>query len=133
MDTFQITVLVVATILLILIFATVGILTKYASFDKIYPPIANTCPDYWSSDTNGHCKIPGIGGKNIKKLYSNRQVAISSNIDNSSYTPGYSNGAINFSDSGWSSLGTSALCGKKNWANKYGIAWDGVSNYNSCV
>jgi hypothetical protein len=39
---------------------------------------------------------------------------------------------INFNDTRWSSGGKISVCAQKDWANKYNIMWDGVSNYNSC-
>jgi hypothetical protein len=132
MDTFQITVLVVAAVLLILIFVTIGILTTYATINTVYPPIANTCPDYWGIDTNGNCMLPGTTHKNRGSI-DNLTAEIDAN--SGTYTPGYistNGGAINFSDSAWSSLGKTTMCAKKNWATKQNIAWDGVSNYNSC-
>jgi hypothetical protein len=135
MDSFQITVLVVATVLLIIIFTTIGILTRYATIEKVYPPIANNCPDYWES-VNGNCLIPGSNSKNLGTIYSGTTINLTGNVDATSgiYTPGYLSGstAINFSDSGWDSLGKNSICAKKTWANTNEISWDGVSNYNSC-
>jgi hypothetical protein len=136
MDTFQITVLIVAAILLIAIFTTIGILTKYSTFDKAYPPIANTCPDYWSVDSDtGYCTIPTDSSKpNVGTVYSGSAITLTSEKADKSkiYTPGYGSGVINFNDSLWGSIGKTTLCAKKNWATKNNIAWDGVSNYNSC-
>ena len=136
MDSFQITVILVATILLIIIFSAIGILTKYSSADKIYPPTANTCPDYWSVNNSGNCVIPPSPSgsttppKNIGNIYDDDG---NSNLTDSN-TPGFINGnsEINFSATGWSSATKSAICTKKKWTNTNNIAWDGVSNYNSC-
>jgi hypothetical protein len=136
MDTFQITVLIVAAVLLILIFATVGILSKYATTDQVFPPIANTCPDYWSVDPNGNCSIPLSSGTNIGSLYTGGAINLTANKDDRSktFTPGYDsiNYYINFTDPLWSTLGKSAVCGKKKWASTNSLQWDGISNYNSC-
>jgi hypothetical protein len=136
MDTFQITVLVVAEIILILIFSTIGILTKYSKFDKAYPPIANTCPDYWTVNAaSGYCNIPATtAGPNAGTVYSGSTINLSANKDDKSkiYTPGYASGTINFNDALWGSIGKTTLCAKKDWTTKLGLAWDGVSNYNSC-
>ena len=138
MDSFQITVLVVAAILLIAIFTTIGILTKYSSFDKAYPPIANTCPDYWAVDANGNCIVPPTPTSlNSGAIYTAGGV-INLTTDKSdrskTYTPGYSsdNASINFNDALWGSIGKTTLCAKKDWCTKNNLVWDGVSNYNSC-
>jgi hypothetical protein len=132
MDSFQITVLIIAAVLLILIFTTIGILTKYGTVQEIYPPVANNCPDYWAVREEGGCRLPT--NKNIGKITSGNVLTTESTAESGIYTPGYSsNGAyIDFSDSNWGSLGKSALCAKKDWANTNTIAWDGISNYNSC-
>jgi hypothetical protein len=139
MDTFQITVLVVAAIILILIFSTIGILTKYSTIDKVYPPVANTCPDYWIVDSSGNCTIPSApDALNIGNVYSSSgliNLTADSTDTSKVYTPGYSseNGNINFSDYLWGSIGKTTLCAKKQWATTNNVVWDGVSNYNSCV
>ena len=137
MDTFQITVLVVAVILLIAIFTTIGILTKYSTFDKAYPPMANTCPDYWVADPNGNCTVPATSASpNVGIVYSGNSINLTTDKTDTGkfYTPGYASdkGTINFNDSLWGSMGKTNLCAKKDWATKNNIVWDGVSNYNSC-
>jgi len=136
MDSFQITVLIVAAVLLILIFATVGILSKYATTDKVYPPIANTCPDYWTVDASGNCRIPTSGSSNMGTLYDgNGVISISAESNtNKIFTPGYnsSSAIINFTDPIWATLGKNPVCAKKKWAATNSLQWDGVSNYNSC-
>ena len=131
MDSFQITVLIIAAVLLILIFTTIGILTKYSTVQQVYPPVANNCPDFWTVKNDESCGLPSYTAKN----YVNGDNLTENNTGGSGiYTPGYSTSAksINFSDPNWGSLGKTALCAKKDWANKNEISWDGVSNYNSC-
>ena len=132
MDSFQITVLIIAAVLLILIFTTIGILTKYGTVQEVYPPVANNCPDYWVVRPEGGCKLPT--SKNKGKITDGNVLTTVSTETGKIYTPGYSSteGYIDFSDSNWGSLGKSALCAKKYWANTNEVAWDGVSNYNSC-
>jgi hypothetical protein len=136
MDSFQITVLIVAAVLLILIFTTVGILSKYATTDKVFPPIANTCPDYWSVDPSGNCIIPQKNGANSGTVYTGDAINLTADKTDTSktFTPGYdSTGSyIKFTDPVWSTLGKSAVCGKKKWASTNSLQWDGISNYNSC-
>ena len=136
MDTFQITVLIIAAVLLILIFATVGILSKYATGDKVFPPIANTCPDYWGVDTSGNCIIPPYNHSNSGTVYTGSTINLThdKSFTDKTFTPGYnSNGNyINFTDPLWGTLGKNPVCAKKNWAATNRLQWDGVSNYNSC-
>ena len=139
MDSFQITVLIVAAVFLILIFTSVGLLIKYSSVNNVYPPMTNTCPDYWSVDTDKNCIIPGSSSQNpnIGNIYaSSGYINLTNDSTDTSkiFTPGYDSqsGIINFSDSGWSSQGKSAICYQNTWASKNKVVWDGVSNYNSC-
>ena len=137
MDTFQIVVLVIATIILILIFATVSILAKYYDTGKIFPPKANTCPDYWRVDGSGNCMIPGSSSMNKGKIFDTSGKTLLTNDKTNTtyiYTPGYKSddNVIDFNDPFWSTLGKSSICAKKAWANTNKIIWDGVSNYNSC-
>ena len=137
MDSFQITVLAIAVIVLILIFTSIGILTKNSVSDKAYPPKTTTCPDYWSVDTDGSCVVPPTSASlNAGSVYSGSAINLTADKTDTSkiYTPGYiSNGSkINYSDEAWGSMGKSDMCAKREWSNKLNIAWDGVSNYNSC-
>ena len=133
MDSFQIIVLVVAIILLIIIFTSIGIITKYYSTENnLYPSMSNTCPDTWSVTETNTCIVPQNGDLNSGALYSNGGSTL---IIDSANTPGYSSAKneINFSDNTlWAGDGKSALCNKKKWASVYGIAWDGISNANIC-
>ena len=134
MDSFQIIVLVVAIILLIIIFTSIGIITKYYSTENnLFPSMANTCPDTWGVTTQNTCTVPQNGALNSGALYSTGGSSL--NID-AANTPGYisAKNEINFSDNTiWAGDGKSALCNKKRWASKYGIAWDGITNANICV
>ena len=136
MDLFYIIVLSVATILLILLLTYIGILmrnAKTSSNGDIFPPVANSCPDYWGASPSdpSSCNIPRnvAGVKNIGSIYDINGLTL-----NDTNTIGYDRGKnlINFNDTRWSSGGKTAVCGQKEWANKYNIMWDGVSNYNSC-
>lgn len=138
MDSFQITVLLVAAILLIAIFTTVGILSKYTTSDKVYPPISNTCPDYWAVDTSGNCIIPPTAASiNVGDSYASGIINFTTDDQdvNKIYTPGYisDGGKINFADPLWGTKGKSIECAKKSWASQSKVIWDGISNYNSCT
>ena len=132
MDSFYLIVMAIATVMLILILTFVGIMMKQQNAGIVFPPQANTCPDGWAVD-GSYCTVPKDGSINIGS-YTQAQLLgyAPSNTTNST------NGIIpandiNFQDPvAWASGGLTTVCGQKAWANKYNIAWDGVSNYNSC-
>ena len=100
---------------------------KTSSGTNLYPPQYSSCPDYWSINDDGTCKIPESNQKNYGDLYG------SSGIDSSKIPYGYkSNGSIDFSDKHWLKNGTS-ICNQQIWAKTHNIVWDGVSNYNGCT
>lgn len=138
MDSFQITVLAIAVIILILIFTAIGILTKNSLSDKAYPPKTTTCPDYWNVDADGNCIIPPTSATlNAGSVYNGDIINLTNDPnagDGKIYTPGYisEGGKINYNDEAWGSMNKSSICAKRDWTNKLNIAWDGVSNYNSC-
>jgi hypothetical protein len=136
MDLFYIIVLSVATVLLILLLTYIGISMKNAKTSgdgDVFPPSASSCPDYWSSSVSdpSSCVVPKnvAGIKNIGSIYD-----VNGLVLNDSNTVGYdlAKNVINFNDTRWASGGKIAVCAQKDWANKYNIMWDGVSNYNSC-
>jgi hypothetical protein len=134
MDSFQIIVLSIATVTLILILTIIGIALKKMKNKVVYPPIANQCPDYWQVSADGtSCTIPLQGKSNTGSIYDGASIPFSSTPGATNYVPGFntSNATINFKDAGWSA-GKTSTCNQLDWANKYKIVWDGVSNYNSC-
>ena len=141
MDTFYVIVSVIAVIILIIIFSSIGVMLKYSSTNNIYPPTANTCPEYWNIDSSNNCIIPTSDSNNPNKgtLYRDNGIIYlttdSTDTSGKIYTPGYdsNSGTINFSDVNWSSEGKTAVCYKKEWASKNSIEWDGISNYNACT
>lgn len=138
MDTFQLIVVSIAIVLLIVLLTYVGVQmknpTKSSKGNLVFPPVKNSCPDLWQSkDVDGktYCKIPEQSGNNIGDLY------MTGKFSSNSIPYGYMeldrrNQLVNFADSGWSTGGKSTECNQKNWANKHGILWDGISNYNQC-
>lgn len=106
-------VLITAVIILILVLTYIGIQMYRKSTTDIFPPVVAACPDVWEQTPDGkYCRIP--------------------NASQSSLTaPGMdaTNGTIDFKDPKWS-VKQSAICAQREWANKNGIVWDGVSNYN---
>lgn len=131
METFYIIVLSVATSLLILILAYFGIIIRNKTKGTAaYPPQPpSTCPDYWQIANNGKsCLLPATGSKNAGTV----PTELSSAVGTANYTPGFTTGQVDFNDAGWTAGGKSGICTKRTWANGYGVAWDGVTNFNGC-
>ena len=128
MDAFYMTVVIVAIVFLVLVLTLVGTLmtTKNKS---IFPPISEPCPDYWnvlSTNPNGNGSVCSPNGVNIgptANLFSTAPLP-----------PGYDNTtrSIDFSHPAWSGA-SGQLCAQNTWANKNGIIWGGVSNFNGCT
>lgn len=138
-DYFYVIVLSVAIVLLIVILTYVGIVMTYykSNSAKVYPPVANTCPDYWkvSSDGSG-CIIPiDAYSKNYSlKLMDDIHNGV---VPNNAFSVIWSETDMSMIRLDDTKLGTyngatNKNCGHKNWANYYNIEWDGVSNYNNC-
>ena len=104
MDTFQKSVLIIALVVLIALLISVGILLNKHSKNTSWPPIQNTCPDYWTEGDNGVCTAAGLN----EGINSNEEAVTST------------------ADAG------DTRCDKRKWAIDNGIMWSGVSNYNGC-
>jgi hypothetical protein len=138
MDSFYIIVLSVAVGILIILLTFIGIgLRKNGGFGTsqggAWPPIESTCPDYWMIDPSDKksCVIPPIDQSNPDKVPRNTGSIYKNNsIDSgfSSATRGFdaSNKKIDFTDPYYTA------CNKQSWAKKWGIYWDGYTNYNGC-
>lgn len=119
MDSFYTIVVAIAVIFLIIILITLGIMLQNQDSDKVYPSYATSCPDGWSMDVSGNCKIPSNGSPNFPD-----RTEINKFIGPAKTTTEPSAGYIKFNDV--------SICEKKSWANAVGISWDGVTNYNKC-
>jgi len=104
-------VVVIAVLLLILCLTGVGILMGYQNANLVFPPSQNTCPDGWMA-TGKVCTAPD--GFNIQGI-------------DPSQGFNQSTRSVDFGNAAWTNV-----CDKKKWANKYGVDWDGVSNYTKC-
>jgi hypothetical protein len=141
MQTFHIIVLSIALVILILLLTFVGILMGKQHSTQPFPPLANTCPDYWQVSSDGtKCIIPNANSINTGKLYTG--AILTSDAYNASIFPGFSSStdsnnqpvySMNFNDPGWSGTGVQGICSKRNWAKNYNIEWDGISNYTNCT
>jgi len=126
MDVFYIIVSVTALVTLIVFLTFIGIKmthNKTATADNPYPPTKSSCPDYWTM-YNGRCLVPSYGTRNTGSITQSSVNLI----------PGYrsQDNTVDFNDPKWTSIGGTAICNQKKFANMSGIVWDGVSNYNGC-
>jgi len=134
MDTFRIVVLSIAVIVLIGFLAFAGSMIKTDVRSQTFPPVSQQCPDGWAyhedkeGDVITHKKCTsasnattnlGTGDTNMKKLYPRP--------DDITLTG-------TFKTAGWgiTMKPSVTVCQQRDWANKNGISWDGVSNYNGC-
>jgi hypothetical protein len=126
-------VILIATILLIMILAYLGIEISKEREDAAFPPEHSVCPDFWQQIGPAGCSIP------LESRHPNN-----SGIFNSSGNlkfeldrpPGYTNDPqdgmfIDMAADGWGT-GDIARCNKSNWSKKYDIVWDGITNFNKC-
>ena len=132
MDSFYLIVLGIAIVFMILILIFIGLMMKTQNQSTVYPPIVNTCPDGWAIALDGSsCTIPDpnvpTDSKNVGKYQT--QTDISNTLIGYATVTSY---IFSPSDPLWTSGGRTTICEQKNWAINNQIAWDGVSNYNSC-
>lgn len=126
---FYVIVTVVALVILAIFLTVIGYTMTKGTTPGVFPPLANTCPDFWRTDpsANGVCIVPQYEGANTGTFQPSTATSSSPygfRKDGELYK-------INFQDNGWGTLsGTSSICAKQNWAGLHGISWDGVSNYN---
>lgn len=87
MNRFHITVIIVASIIFVI--TLLYFITQYGEMNKIYPPVATDCPDYWTVNKDGTCNIPtdgnNLGTLNGQEIYT----YIINNATVYSYLPQY--------------------------------------------
>ena len=104
MDTFQITVLSVATIILIGILIVVGMLLKKENKSAPFPPVSADCPDGWKA--NGKMCIPNSSNSGVFYKPSNTDSGFIDDLSNNvksfkQFTPGLAFCGIDGSGGGW--------------------------------
>ena len=152
MELFHKIVIIIAIVIFVISLTWFGIQihsikTKDSS---VYPPTFDTIPDYWTVDAAGLAVVPTSRNAPRIPLTAPRYDATTDINLNTWYTnnPGYTPGltpasgnnpaTVNFADPAWKSYGTQvsnrvADCIYKEWANRVGVTWDGISNYTQCV
>lgn len=132
MDYFYKITMMVAIIILILILTYIGITMSNGSFTstQVFPPQYASCPDYWDAVKQGDqifCKVPmpkaESGNPNVGQIYDSDNNLVL----NTSNTSEFQNNMIEFDEAKWG-----GICEMKTWSERYGIVWDGVTNYNKC-
>lgn len=122
MDRFYNIVVIVAIVILILCLIAVGIMLQNKKEETIFPEKVSPCPDGWEVTSDGGCKVPAAGHKNVPATFNyDTQIWKDSADGTSSNT--YTNSSTIY-------LAETSRCNKKNWAKDNGIIWDGASNYN---
>lgn len=127
-------------ILIAIVLFTLVVLFLYYNMNSkdkkgVYPPVVNTCPDFWVMDASGRCVVPpystleagNVGNFDAAQAYTS---PVTYGFFDGSGSGPFQSDAIDFRDDRWTSLGGSSLCNQQKWANNYNISWDGVSNYN---
>jgi len=115
MESFQMTVIVIAILLLIICLIFIGITlvkTKNTSNDQ-WPPIVGECPDYWV-DSSGN----GSNCINVRDLGT-------CTTGGNGVSVGGKHMAMNFNVAPY--VGSAGTCAKYTWANSCGITWDGIT------
>ena len=114
---FNKTVLMVASVLLILGLIIIGLFISKNIEKSAFPPIISDCPDYWNVEYDSNQK---------KKCQNN---SINSGLNSSD--------CRTYPVALFSAAGTSdadIICSKKRWAKRCNIHWDGISNNSqACV
>ena len=117
---FNITVLIVATVLLILGLIIIGFFIVKSIEDSEYPPVISDCPDYWDVDfsNNGFIQC----NKN--------NAPTNTGSSNTAECPAYPTASFNDA----TKSDADKLCLKHKWAKDCNIHWDGITNNSqACV
>jgi len=126
-------VLIIAVVLLILVLTFLAIKMSTAKYynqtNVAFPPVMSTCPDYWKVD-GSYCIVPDNGKTNTGSIYNNTGNSVLSSVNTYGYD--ITRNGFDAYDTKWGMSGKSSVCQQKDWAGKYNIIWDGVSNYNNC-
>lgn len=108
MERFHIITLLVATVTLIILLTISGILLHNDKRSQKFPPTHKKCPDGWTHEGNdpGTCTFVDGGA--------NQGTDDTDDTDDTVYTL------------------KADPCENKEWADKNGIYWDGLTTYNGC-
>lgn len=121
MESFYLVVLTIATIILIISLATIGLLMDQGNKAGPFPPISLKCPDGWketstSDSTNGDISYTCSSSTLGRNLLSGDGITVTNG----------SSKTLSYNDK------STTICNKYKFAQRNNLIWDGVSNYNSC-
>lgn len=139
MEQFYVIVITIAIVLLILALTYIGVFLIGDDTTQVtFPPHSNQCPDYWEVNGDGSCEIQKNGinlGTKLdgsgERTYTDKLEFVVNKGD------GTVDGTYPFQPTNTASpenidFQDKAICEKKQWANRFGVVWDGVTNYNKC-
>lgn len=124
MERFHIITLVVASVSLILVLTTAGILLTKDKRSQKFPTSHKDVPDGWTKSSD-----PVTG---YKLTHTNDGIA--TDDDDTATDPVYTNptdmvGPKSFTGAVWKDID---ICIKKAWADQNDVYWDGITTYNGC-
>lgn len=121
---FNITVLIVATVLLILGLIIIGFFIVKSIEDSEYPPVISDCPDYWDVDFSNN----GFIQCNKNNAPTNLGTIETTRCPDTRLT--YPTASFNDA----TKSDADKLCLKHKWAKDCNIQWDGITNNSqACV
>ena len=153
MDSFQVTTLSMAFILLVIILIGFGVMMSSNQHSAVpFPSYVHTCPDYWEvggpSSSSSSAAGGGIGGSSggssVCILPSCNSGLNLGSLCNTSGTYDFADSSKHLQQDPVSgkvfvdpkdtlSSNPVPFCSLFDWASTYGVNWDGVSNTNQCT
>lgn len=107
LDKTKYTIIIIATIILIIYLIIIGLSIYNSQYNQKYPPVIPECPDYWEITEDKICQ-------NTKNIGS----CLSAESDKK----------INLNDAKWK--GKTGMCAKYQFAKRCNLQWDGIAENN---
>lgn len=113
--------LIISFIIIIAVMASIIKKSNENNVSSVYPTIKQPCPDYWTLEENGD----------------NKKDCVASDTNNGTFKANDTFSILNnyaslVSDIQANDGENKIRCQLKEWCNKNGIVWDGITNFNSC-
>lgn len=105
---FQKTVLIIASVVLVICFIIAGYVIHSSNTGEVWPPIIGECPDYWKDE----------GDKGSACVNSHR-------LGSCNLPSGDDSNSMNFNVAPFNT--SSGSCSKYTWAKSCGVTWDGLT------
>ena len=100
------TIIIIATIILIIYLIIIGLSIYKSQYNNQYPPVIPECPDYWDITEDKNC----INSKKIGTCQIEDDLK------------------INLNEAKWK--GKTGMCAKYQFAKRCNLQWDGISGKN---